>query len=246
MFRFSDADVRVDLGAGGLDDRRHGDLHRAGSERQADGRVGFGQGHCVITLPNRPLAQCTSSLFFDHGQIATQGPNYFNRPFNHAITGGTGVSATLPARCAPSRCPVTTGWKITLKVIRPWVRTVWAWHFFSDTDFDLAPERVKELVESGEAQLVDVREDYEWEAGRIAGAVHIELERLPGRAAEIDKDKPVVFQCRLGAPLRVRGGGVPQRRLRRVQHDRRHPGLGRGGPTAGARGRDGRRPLVVD
>ncbi len=69
---------------------------------------------------------------------------------------------------------------------------------FSDTDFDLTPERAKELVESGEAQLVDVRENYEWEAGRIAGAVHIELERLPGNAAEIDKDKPVIFQCRLG------------------------------------------------
>jgi rhodanese-related sulfurtransferase len=69
---------------------------------------------------------------------------------------------------------------------------------FSDTDFDLAPERVKELVESGEAQLVDIREPYEWEAGRIAGAVHIELERLPGRAGEIDKDKPVIFQCRVG------------------------------------------------
>jgi rhodanese-related sulfurtransferase len=69
---------------------------------------------------------------------------------------------------------------------------------FSDTDFDLTPERAKELVESGEAQLVDVRENYEWEAGRIADAVHIELERLPGSAAEIDKDKPVIFQCRLG------------------------------------------------
>ena len=62
----------------------------------------------------------------------------------------------------------------------------------SDTEFDLPPARVKELVESGEAQLIDVREDYEWEAGRIAGAVHIALERLPGRAEEIDK-------CRLGA-----------------------------------------------
>ena len=78
------------------------------------------------------------------------------------------------------------------------MRTVWGVASFSDTDFDLTPARVKELVEGGEAQLVDVREDYEWEAGRITGAVHIELERLPGRAAEIDKDKPVVFQCRLG------------------------------------------------
>ncbi len=69
---------------------------------------------------------------------------------------------------------------------------------FSDTDYELAPERVKELVEGGEAQLVDVREPYEWEAGRIAGAVHIELERLPSRAGDIDKDRPVIFQCRVG------------------------------------------------
>jgi rhodanese-related sulfurtransferase len=70
---------------------------------------------------------------------------------------------------------------------------------FSDTKFDLDPKRVKELVESGDAQLVDVRETYEWEAGRIAGAVHIEMERLAGRSDEIGKEKPVIFQCRLGA-----------------------------------------------
>jgi rhodanese-related sulfurtransferase len=69
---------------------------------------------------------------------------------------------------------------------------------FANSEFDLTPERVKELVEGGEAQLVDVRENYEWEAGRIAGAVHMELERLPSRAAEIDKDRPVIFQCRMG------------------------------------------------
>ena len=69
---------------------------------------------------------------------------------------------------------------------------------FSDTEYDLAPERVKELVEGGEAQLVDVREPYEWDAGRIPGALHIELERLAGRAEELDREKPVVFQCRMG------------------------------------------------
>jgi rhodanese-related sulfurtransferase len=69
---------------------------------------------------------------------------------------------------------------------------------FSDTDFDLEPQRVKELLESGEAELVDVREPYEWDAGRIAGAKHIELERLAGRAEELPKDKPVIFQCRMG------------------------------------------------
>jgi rhodanese-related sulfurtransferase len=69
---------------------------------------------------------------------------------------------------------------------------------FSDTEFDLEPGRVKELVEAGEAQLVDVREPYEWEAGRIAGAKHIELEHLAGQADAIEKEKPVIFQCRLG------------------------------------------------
>jgi rhodanese-related sulfurtransferase len=40
----------------------------------------------------------------------------------------------------------------------------------SEADTELSPARVKELLDAGEAQLVDVRETYEWEAGRIEGA----------------------------------------------------------------------------
>lgn len=69
---------------------------------------------------------------------------------------------------------------------------------FSETEFDLPPQRVMEILDADEAELVDVREPYEWEAGRIAGAKHIELERLAGRADELPKDKPVIFQCRVG------------------------------------------------
>jgi rhodanese-related sulfurtransferase len=69
---------------------------------------------------------------------------------------------------------------------------------FDETERDLAPNRVAELVESGEAQLIDVREPYEFEAGHIAGVKHIELEHLAGRAGEIDKDRPVIFHCRVG------------------------------------------------
>ena len=46
------------------------------------------------------------------------------------------------------------------------------------------------------AQLIDVRADHEWEAGRIAGASHIELAGLPERIGEIDRDRPVVIYCR--------------------------------------------------
>jgi hydroxyacylglutathione hydrolase/adenylyltransferase/sulfurtransferase len=47
--------------------------------------------------------------------------------------------------------------------------------------------------------LVDVREGYEWEAGRIEGARHVELQELASQAATLDRDRPVIFQCRSGA-----------------------------------------------
>ena len=68
-----------------------------------------------------------------------------------------------------------------------------------DPDHELEPERVKEMLDNGEIELVDVREQYEWDAGRIAGAKHIEMERVAARADELVRDRPVVFVCRLGA-----------------------------------------------
>jgi rhodanese-related sulfurtransferase len=64
---------------------------------------------------------------------------------------------------------------------------------------DLAPKRVAELLGKGETQLVDVREPYEHDAGRIAGATHIELERLPAEAESLDRDRRIVFYCRSGS-----------------------------------------------
>jgi rhodanese-related sulfurtransferase len=64
---------------------------------------------------------------------------------------------------------------------------------------DLSPRDAAELLRERDAQLVDVREPYEHEAGRIAGALHIELERLPGEAERLDRERPVVFYCRSGS-----------------------------------------------
>jgi len=69
---------------------------------------------------------------------------------------------------------------------------------FADPAHDLTPTRVKDGLEEGELVLIDVREPYEWDAGHIPGATHIELERLASRAEEIPTDRRVVFQCRLG------------------------------------------------
>ena len=70
---------------------------------------------------------------------------------------------------------------------------------FARSEHDVTPQRVAELLRSGEAQVVDVREPYEREAGHIAGTRHIELERLASQAETIDRERPVVFHCRLGA-----------------------------------------------
>ncbi|HEY1853229.1 MAG TPA: rhodanese-like domain-containing protein [Solirubrobacterales bacterium] len=62
---------------------------------------------------------------------------------------------------------------------------------------EVSRDEARQLVEDG-AQLVDVRADHEWEAGRIAGASHVPLQELPQRAGEIDKGRPVIFYCRGG------------------------------------------------
>ncbi|HEY7630606.1 MAG TPA: rhodanese-like domain-containing protein [Thermoleophilaceae bacterium] len=67
------------------------------------------------------------------------------------------------------------------------------------TDRELSPEIVAEMLRRGDAQLVDVREPYEHDTGRIAGARHVELGALAAEAETIQRDKPVVFYCRVGA-----------------------------------------------
>jgi len=62
---------------------------------------------------------------------------------------------------------------------------------------DLSPARVAELLRDG-AQGVDVREQYERDAGHIADTVHIELDQLAASADTLDRERPLVFYCRTG------------------------------------------------
>ena len=87
-------------------------------------------------------------------------------------------------------------------------------HAFHAVDVDVTPEWVRDRHEAGDVQLVDVREDYEWEAGRLAGARHIELERVASEAPTIDREKPVVFYCRVGAR-----SGMAANAFRRAGYD---------------------------
>ena len=49
-----------------------------------------------------------------------------------------------------------------------------------------------------QVQLLDVREDDEWSAGRVDGATHIPLGQLSARLSELDRDRTVVTVCRSG------------------------------------------------
>lgn len=64
---------------------------------------------------------------------------------------------------------------------------------------DYTPREVSELLQNGEIQLIDVRQAYEHEAGRIAGDRAIELAQLAREAETLDRERPVVFYCRSGA-----------------------------------------------
>src|SRR4051794_37030823 len=49
-----------------------------------------------------------------------------------------------------------------------------------------------------DAFLLDVREDDEWTAGHVDGAVHIPLMDLPDRLGEVPREVQVTIVCRVG------------------------------------------------
>jgi rhodanese-related sulfurtransferase len=66
-------------------------------------------------------------------------------------------------------------------------------------EIDIDPARVAEwLAEDPSLQVIDVREPYEREAGHIDGTRHIELVKLSSEAASVERERPVVFYCRVG------------------------------------------------
>ncbi|MDQ3728115.1 MAG: rhodanese-like domain-containing protein [Actinomycetota bacterium] len=67
------------------------------------------------------------------------------------------------------------------------------------TGLEIDPAEVARKTGAGEVELIDVRRDYEHEAGHIAGSRNIEMNDLTAAAGSIGKDRPVVFYCRGGS-----------------------------------------------
>jgi rhodanese-related sulfurtransferase len=64
-----------------------------------------------------------------------------------------------------------------------------------------APELAAWLADAGRPDpvLLDVREPWEFETCRIAGALPIPLNNIPARMQELDDDAPIVCICHHGA-----------------------------------------------
>jgi rhodanese-related sulfurtransferase len=69
-----------------------------------------------------------------------------------------------------------------------------------NTEIEIEPERVAEaLAQTPALQLIDVREPAERDAGHIAGSRHIELAKVASQAGSVERERPVVFYCRVGS-----------------------------------------------
>lgn len=67
----------------------------------------------------------------------------------------------------------------------------------STAPVEASPREAHEAL-SGGAALVDVREPWEHEQERIAGAVLIPMSQVPARLAEIPTDRDVYVYCKVG------------------------------------------------
>jgi rhodanese-related sulfurtransferase len=70
---------------------------------------------------------------------------------------------------------------------------------FDDSEQEISPKRLVEVLHDDGWQVIDVREPYEREAGHLAGTRHVELTQLTAQAESIDRERPVVFYCRVGS-----------------------------------------------
>lgn len=63
---------------------------------------------------------------------------------------------------------------------------------------NLSPAAVAELRNEGKVVVVDVRQDWEYEAVRVPDSVLIPLDELPARIGEVPSGQRVVLICRSG------------------------------------------------
>jgi rhodanese-related sulfurtransferase len=69
---------------------------------------------------------------------------------------------------------------------------------FEDAEHALAPDEARNAIDSRGAIVIDVRQAYECEAGRIPQSRHIDMDHVAGEADTIPRGRPVIFYSRDG------------------------------------------------
>jgi rhodanese-related sulfurtransferase len=62
----------------------------------------------------------------------------------------------------------------------------------------VAPQEAAEAMQRGNAYLLDVREDHEWQQLHVPGARHIPMSRLQSEWETLPRDRPVLVLCAVG------------------------------------------------
>jgi rhodanese-related sulfurtransferase len=83
----------------------------------------------------------------------------------------------------------------------------------------IEPDELKTRLDNGDELIViDMRQEWEYEAGHIPGAMHMFIQEIPTRFNELPKDVDIVFQCwhgnsSLGASAYLIENGWDSRRV---------------------------------
>jgi rhodanese-related sulfurtransferase len=62
----------------------------------------------------------------------------------------------------------------------------------------LSPKAAKEMIEKGDAEVIDVRNPDEYASGHIPGAKLIPVDQLFSKMEDLEKGKPLIFVCSMG------------------------------------------------
>ncbi len=84
---------------------------------------------------------------------------------------------------------------------------------------EVTPRELQSRLSRGEElQLIDVREQFEWEIAHIGGARLVPLATLPEVAATLDRDREVVVYCKGGSRSRAAASQLADTGFRRVSN----------------------------
>src|SRR5204863_432202 len=77
----------------------------------------------------------------------------------------------------------------------------------------ISAEEAKELIDEGGVSVIDVREDWEFNAGHVPQAKHIPLSRLISAAQKHVERDTIVFDCKVRQPSAGHERSAPSERL---------------------------------